>query len=99
MRRDKGNMPNVFEIWRDLGRVVPFKVRRWSWAEGRFATVVRVANIKENPDGRIYGYAFVSDLWFIPWESKLMKKLCEPGESFLQCAGCYQWELVLEKKT
>jgi hypothetical protein len=77
-------LPNVFEIWRERGRVLPVTVRLYRWHPDRWVTVTRISDVKEYPDGRIYGKAYVENAWYNFYDRR-------PGEKLLQCAGCYQW--------
>jgi len=45
---------NVFQIWDDRGRVVPFRVRRDRWSEHSWFVVTRI-EIKKWPYGCAYG--------------------------------------------
>jgi len=74
-------MPNVFQIWMENNKVLPFKVRRWSWHPSTFFLVKR---IEIKPDS-VYGKAY-GDMY-------LHGKLAEEN-ILLNCAGCYQWILI-----
>jgi len=86
----RGEWQNVFEIWRGRGRALPFRVRRWSWSPTRTVTVTRISDVKESAEGTIYGRAWVRDGWY----HGRVTAGGQPGESGLDCAGCYQWEEV-----
>lgn len=80
---------NVFEIWMENGKQLPFKVRRWTWHPTTYFIVTDIKDIKwdyykKNGKlyGKAYGYLYVRG-----------KKKSEEKEK-LDCAGCYQWELV-----
>jgi len=78
----KGNMKNVLQIWDELGRVVPFSVRRWSWSEHSVFVVRRVV-VKKFPYGDVYGdYCHDGHIS----QRNRNKQLV--------CSGCYQWVLV-----
>lgn len=72
------NYKNVFQIFNDLDKQIPFKVRRWSWHRNSFFEITRI-----EPDGKGYGKAWGN---FHGQEENLNIPL--------SCAGCYQWELV-----
>jgi len=78
---------NVFQIWFANNKALPFKVRRFSWHPTTYFKVNRV-NIKWDyyeKTGKLYGEAFGS--LFVRGNSS--------GENInLQCAGCYQWEII-----
>jgi hypothetical protein len=80
---------NVFELWRDRGKVLPFKVRRAWWKEDKVVTVIRVTAVKQTWNG-YYGKAWVNDEWYLADVDE------ESGMKELSCAGCYQWEEVIE---
>lgn len=71
---------NVLEIWRDNGEVVPFCVRRWSWAKESLAVVTKV-KVVEFPYGEVDGYFLRS--------GRVVKY-----DKCLWCAGNYEWCLV-----
>lgn len=82
-------MKNVFQIWMDLNKKLPFKVRRWSWHQTSYFEVTNIS-LKEDyykKTGKLYGFA--SGYMFLRG-----KKVSDKIES-LSCAGCYQWELVI----
>jgi hypothetical protein len=81
---------NVFQIWREHGEVVPFKVRRWSWSYPTYAVVTEVIVTEKNlayyaDTGKLYGKV----------KGFLVKdgRRADYGQC-LSCAGCYQWEYV-----
>lgn len=85
-------MKNIFEIYQDNGRVVPFLVRRASWSDA-YALVVTDVMIKKFPYGTAIGFGLkpldgskYTDYWGTEEEPKP-----------INCAGCYQWELVTER--
>ena len=47
-------MTNVFILWAHRGKVLPMRVRRWSWARGNFFEVTRV-QIRRWPYGHAFG--------------------------------------------
>lgn len=79
---------NVFQLWLANNKRLPFKVRRFSWHPTTYFVVNRV-NIKEDyyeKTGKLYGEAF----------GNLFVRGTASGEDMkLQCAGCYQWEIIL----
>lgn len=78
---------NVFELWVENDKKLPFAVRRWSW---HFTTyfIVKKINVKwgyYKKTGKLYGEAF-GDMY-------LGGKIAEKDIA-LNCCGCYQWERV-----
>jgi len=80
-------MKNVFEIWMDLNKKLPFKVRRWSWHPTTYFKITDIS-LKEKycKKGKLYGN--VKGYMFLRG-----KKVSNEKEG-LGCAGCYQWELI-----
>lgn len=76
---------NVFELWRDNGERLPFRVRRWSWNKATYAVVESVV-IKIWPYGVADGYLVIMN--------HLGKGKVVRCKAVLACAGCYQWEFV-----
>lgn len=81
---------NVFQIWRDNGERVPFRVRRWSWNWYCFAVVVDIVISEKDMEyevdtGKLYGKA--EGRFFMRGK----ERRCD---GCLSCAGCYQWEFV-----
>lgn len=70
----------MFELWREHGEVLPFKVRRLGWSY-RSYVVVESIEVKKWPYGKAEGY-FVRD----------GQRASYPG--CLSCAGFYQWLYV-----
>ena len=91
---DEDGRENIFQIWRARGRVVPFRVRRWSWSVVRSVTVTRISEVKEYPDGRIYGKAYTEDDWYSDHSSRSDRVKMQGGEKGIGCAGSYQWKEV-----
>jgi hypothetical protein len=82
---------NVFQIWMDLGKHVPFAVRRDNWSS-EFYTVVESVTIHRWPYGVATGY---------PTKAGVANDHYKYDEAWrndrvIQCAGNYQWELVPE---
>lgn len=44
---------NIFDIWKSIGQVTPFAVRKWSWSNKNIYVIVQ----KVEPEGR-YGKAY-----------------------------------------
>ncbi len=49
------NKKSIFQIWKDLGKKVPFNIRKSIW-EPRFGFTVERIEIKEWPQGEAFGY-------------------------------------------
>ncbi len=84
MRRAK----NVFQLWVENDKVLPFRVRRLSWHPTTFFEVKRVENVKWDyyeKTGDLYGSAY-GDMY-------LRDQLADENK-LLKCAGCYEWEKV-----
>jgi hypothetical protein len=79
-------MRNIFQIYFDLKKKLPFKVRRVTWADWRVIEVVRI-DPKEKPTG-VFGEAYTNTAWY--GESELYPKN-EHGETFIGSSGSYQW--------
>jgi hypothetical protein len=72
---------NVFEIWKENGEKLPFKVRIDSWSDrlGHYALIEKI-EIGKWPYGKAYGQYFFHG---------------KPGErGQIQNAGTYRWKLV-----
>jgi len=82
---------NVFDIWLNNKKQVPFFVRRWSWGEKSSFLITEIVLTEKNEryykkTGNLYGIAkgfFCVD--FKPVRNKI--------ES-LSCSGCYQWRKI-----
>lgn len=81
---------NVFQIWLDNDKQLPFKVRRWTWHPETYFLVkeVKVKWAYYEKTGNIYGTA-KGDMY-------LRGKLADPNIT-LGCSGCYQWTRVKEE--
>ena len=91
MNNKREKTKNVFQIWMDLNKKLPFKVRRWSWHPTTYFEVTGISFRKKDEDyykrtgdlyGSAQGYMFLRG-----------KKVSDEEEG-LGCAGCYQWELI-----
>jgi hypothetical protein len=81
------NLKNVFQLWMENNKKLPFKVRRFSWRPTTFFLVTKI-EVKQDyyeKTGKLYGKAY-GDMY-------LRGKLASQGKP-LNCAGCYQWELI-----
>jgi len=84
-------LKNVFELWLEGGKVLPFKVRHTGfWHPSSYFMVKRIAISAKNWDyfalkGKIYGLAF-GDMY-------LRGKLVDVDIG-LANAGCYDWVRV-----
>lgn len=81
---------NIFQIWCDVGKITPFRVRRVSWHPSRSVGVVRVSDLRKLPSG-LYGEAWTRDDWYgeTGWYLRGPN-----GEISISGAGCYQWVKV-----
>ena len=83
---------NVFDLWRENGCRVPFRVTR-GWSSGYWVTVVRVEPVGEY--GKVYGFGNV------PHDDCVQKAYWgELGHIVeVKNAGCGGWSLVpVDKK-
>jgi len=82
------NLKNVFELWMENDKNLPFKVRRFSWHPETFFLVKKIDAKWDyyEKTGKLYGKAY-GDMY-------LKGKLASQDIS-LNCIGCYQWELLL----
>lgn len=87
-RLEKMKKPeNVFELWIERGKKLPFYVRRWSWHHTTRFLIERVV-FKEDyyiKTGKPYGFAYGKF-----FQHNRLSDITQP----LSCAGCYQWEEV-----
>jgi hypothetical protein len=70
---------SIFEIYMNRGCIVPFKVKRWTWAP-ESKMVVTGVTIKKYPYGDAFGY--------------FEDGSANPQVSKISCAGCVQWREV-----
>jgi len=75
---------NVFDLWVDNDKKLPFFVRRWSWSTHSKFMVAKIEpkQTKTGLYGSAYGYFYNDD-----------KK---NEYSKLSCAGNYQWDKVFD---
>ena len=94
MENDYIRMKNIFEIWKENGEKLPFKVRRENWTMPDVFILVEKIVIKKWPYGDAFGKSMnknkdgnevISDVQYH----------CPGGK--IGCAGCYQWYLWQEK--
>ncbi len=83
---------NVFQIWHENGKRVPFRVQKLNWAKESYFSVVRVEISPKQTDyfentGDMYGQAF----GFFYYKGKQTTK-GEPVE--LRNSGVYKWRLL-----
>lgn len=80
---------NIFQLWEENDKRVPFVVRRWNWKEA-FAAVVERVECEKMPYGKAYGYALTngapSDYFKIYPKWKKTRELPNTGS--------YQWKIV-----
>ena len=71
---------NIFDLWRDLGKVTPFIVKRNSWGHLSYK-VTRVCPKRQYGD--VYGY-------------RMQDGVLEEGaqEELIECSGCGNWQLI-----
>ena len=84
---------NVFQLWLEGGKVLPFVVRRWSWSDYSSFVVKRVEISAKDWDnfartGKLYGKAYGDFVGRV--------RGCDIQ---LDCAGCYEWVRVEERET
>ena len=89
---DRIQVKNVFDLWRENGCQVPFRVTR-GWSKGFWVTVVRVHPVGDY--GEVYGFGNV--VHQDPGEVAYWGK---PGRIVkVKNAGCGGWSLVpVDKK-
>jgi hypothetical protein len=80
---------NIFQIWRELGEIAPFAVRRDNWSH-QYYTVVENVEIKNWPYGIARGYATRNGY---PSNHYDYDKKWRANRE-IPCAGCYQWTHV-----
>jgi hypothetical protein len=80
---------NVFQLWMENSKVLPFKVRRFSWHPTTFFEVKRVEAKWDyyKRTGKLYGSAY----GYMYVRGELVDKDIQ-----LSCAGCYQWEIWID---
>ena len=81
-------MRNVFQLWLENDKKVPFKVRRWSWHPTTYFLVKEIKDVKWEyfeKTGNIYGKAY-GDMYL---RGELRSKNIQ-----LNNAGSYQWHLI-----
>ena len=81
------NDKNVFQLWLANDKKLPIKVRRWSWHPTTYFLVnsVKVKWDYYEKTGKLYGEAY---------GSMFIRGNFAEENTKLQCAGCYQWELI-----
>jgi len=81
---------NIFELWKEHGEKLPFKVKRQNWTMLNVFILVEKIEIRKWPYGTAYGKSMninnkgeevISDFQYH----------CKNG--IIGCAGCYQWEI------
>lgn len=80
---------NVFQLWEENGKQLPFKVRRWTWYQATYFLVTEVV-IKKWPYGKAYGHLYMRG----ERQAGNYKYDSEKKAYDLGCAGNYQWEIV-----
>ena len=87
MNTIRRHTPNVFEIYKQLGRV-PFAVRRKTWSENFVAIVTNV--IPKDDYGIAYGFLVKNGVPNDGFSSELKWR----SEMVMPNAGSYQWRLA-----
>lgn len=77
---------NIFQLWMDNGKALPFTARRNSWAE-RTYVVVEIVKLRRLPYGTAYGQIYRSGSPIHEHEG-----LAELPE--IELAGTYTWEMA-----
>jgi hypothetical protein len=72
---------NVFQLWKDNGEKLPFKVVRWTWNPRRTVFLVERIEVKKWP----YGTA---------WGRYARDGAQDVEQRQLDNAGSYQWRMV-----
>ncbi len=80
---------NIFEIWKDNGKRLPFAVRRVNWTN-QYYTIVTGIKIKKWPYGDAYGYPTVMGVYSDHYEYEREWR----ENQIIPCCGCYQWHYV-----
>ena len=78
MKIRKDASKNIFQIWWENGKRLPFEVHRRTWPDERYIVVTKI-ELTKRPYGRAWGYEC--------WNGKEYKS------DIIGCAGCYQWVL------
>ena len=71
---------NVFEIWRERGEKLPFKVIRWTWNPSTSAFLVERIEIGKWPYGKAWG--------------RFVRNGAVEAPQQLKNAGAYQWKVA-----
>ena len=83
------DIKNIFQLWDEIGRKVPFKVRRENWSK-RYIVIVEKIECEKMPYGKAYGYTTDNGQKSDHYDHDKTWRLT--GE--IPCAGCYQWYLT-----
>lgn len=77
---------NIFQIWKEIGKKVPFGVRRDNWSN-EYYTIVEKIEIRRWPYGSAFGYPTINGKYSNHYEysNEWVKAKLIPG------AGSYQW--------
>jgi len=80
---------NIFQIWDDLDRVVPFKVRRKHWPVN-CAVVVEKIECENLPYGKAFGYPIMDRIRsdHFDYDKHWV------NERLIPSCGSYQWIVV-----
>jgi hypothetical protein len=77
---DRDCNKNVFQLWKECGERLPFKVIRWSWNPATSAFLVERIEIGKWPYGKAWG--------------RLVRNGQLEQLEQLSNAGSYQWKVV-----
>ena len=79
---------NIFQLWEENNKLVPFKVKRDNWGDSYYVVVEKI-EITNFPYGKAYGYPVANSKKTNHYNYD--KKWREEG--LIPCAGCYQWDM------
>lgn len=71
---------NVFQLWRECGERLPFKVIRWTWNPASSVFLVERIEIRKWPYGKAWG--------------RYIRNGMHEAHQELNGAGNYQWKMV-----
>ena len=71
---------NVFQLWKEGGEKLPFKVIRWTWHPATSAFLVERIEVRKWPYGKAWG--------------RFIRNGVPEAPQQLSGAGSYQWKVV-----
>lgn len=80
---------NIFQIWSEIGKRVPFAVRRDNWSS-EYYTIVEKIELRRFPYGYAYGYPTINGEYSDHYDYDIDWK----NKKLIPCTGCYQWSFV-----